>query len=324
MSRHLSALLALALAAPAVAADRPNVVLLIADDMGCEECGAFGHKTIRTPNIDRLARDGLRFDRAFLTCSSCSPSRSTMITGRYPHSTGAYELHWPLPRDQVTFVEKLKAAGYWTAQAGKWHLGNAVKDRFDQVRDVGSAGFQSGPGGAMVDKQDASGCGQWLPTLRGRPKDKPFFLWLASVDPHRDYEEGIIPRPHRPEEIVVPPYLPDVPETRKDLGLYYDEINRLDSYVGKVLEELERQGVADNTVVLFLSDNGRPFPRCKTWLYDSGIRTPLIVRWPGHVKPGGACGSLVSSVDLAPTILELAGVPIPPTVQGKSFVPLLT
>src|SRR5262249_28041851 len=109
---------------------RPNVVLIIADDMGRDDCGAYGNPKVRTPNIGRLAREGMRFDRAFVTTSSCSPSRSSIITGRYPHSTGAEELHWPLPTDQVTFVEKLKAAGYWTAAAGKWHLGNGVKDRF--------------------------------------------------------------------------------------------------------------------------------------------------------------------------------------------------
>ena len=128
-----------------------------------------------------------------------------------------------------------------------------------------------------------------------------------SLDPHRDYQPGTIPEPHRPEDVVVPPYLPDVPEVRKDLALYYDEIGRLDHYVGEVLAELDRQGIAGETLVLFLSDNGRPFPRCKTTLYDSGIRTPFIVRWPGHVRPGSRCGSLVSTIDIAPTILTLAG-----------------
>jgi len=123
-------------------AEKPNIVLIIADDMGAEDCGPFGNKKIQTPNFDRLAREGMRFDRAFLTCSSCSPSRSSIITGRYPHTTGAEQLHWPLPKEQVTFVELLKKAGYWTAAAGKWHLGNQVRDRFDVIHDVGTAGFQ--------------------------------------------------------------------------------------------------------------------------------------------------------------------------------------
>jgi arylsulfatase A-like enzyme len=188
----------------------------------------------------------MRFTRAFLTASSCSPSRSSMITGRYPHSTGAQQLHWPLPPDQITFVELLKKAGYWTAAAGKWHLGEAVEGPFRSRHRSQSSRFPtrpcSGQPAPPTDASGKSGAGQWVSTLQTRPKGKPFFLWLAAFDPHRDYEEGIIPNPHRPEDVVVPPYLPDVPETRKDLALYYDEITRLDRYVGEVLAELDRQG----------------------------------------------------------------------------------
>jgi len=305
---------------------RPNIILLIADDMAWDDCGAYGHKTVRTPNLDKLAREGMRFNRAFLTASSCSPSRSSMITGRYPHSTGAEQLHWPLAPNQVTFVELLKRAGYWTAAAGKWHLGEAVKDRFDLVKEANPAGFRlANPAGPApkADASGASGAGEWLPTLRARPKGKPFFLWLAAFDPHRNYEEGIIPNPHRLEDVVVPPYLADVPETRKDLALYYDEITRLDDNVGELLAELDRQGERDNTLVLFLSDNGRPFPRAKTTLYDSGIKAPWLVRWPKQVKSGSASNSLVSAVDLAPTFLALAGIKAESSFQGKSFLPIL-
>ncbi len=308
-------------------ANRPNIILLIADDMAWDDCGAYGHKTVRTPNLDKLASEGMRFDRAFLTASSCSPSRSSMITGRYPHSTGAQQLHWPLPANQITFVELLKKSGYWTAAAGKWHLGNDVKNRFDLVKEANPAGFRLGhsPGqpAPQADASGKSGAGLWVPTLQARPKGKPFFLWLAAFDPHRDYDEGIIPNPHRPADVVVPPYLPDVPETRKDLALYYDEITRLDRYVGDVLAELDRQGERDNTLVLFISDNGRPFPRAKTTLYDSGIKTPWIVRWPKQVKPGSVSNSLVSSVDIAPTFLDLAGVKAGSSFQGKSIAPAL-
>ncbi len=294
---------------------RPNIVLIIADDLGAEDCGPYGCKGVRTPNLDRLAREGMRFTRAFNTCSSCSPSRCSIITGRYPHSTGAERLHMPLPKAQVTFVEKLKAAGYWTAAAGKWHLGPNVKDRFDVVKE----------GDKLVDgvKPDGSGCTQWLSALKERPKDKPFFFWLASIDPHRPYFEGTLAVPHKPEDTWVPPFLPDVKPTRKDLAMYYDEIGRLDIYIGKVLAELERQSVLDQTAIFFITDNGRPFPRCKTSVYDSGIQSPLLVRWPGHVKPGSTCASLVSSVDLAPTFLDLASLPMEPTFQGKSYARLL-
>jgi len=300
---------------PAPEKPRPNIILIIADDLGAEDSGPYGCKGVRTPNLDRMAKDGMKFTNAFNTCSSCSPSRSSIITGRYPHSTGAESLHMPLPKEQVTFVEKLKEAGYWTAQAGKWHLGSDIVDRFDLVRTdkVGKTGIT----------KDGSGGELWVNTLQERPKDKPFFMWFAAHDPHRSYSEGTLAVPHKPEDATVPPYLPDAPPTRKDLAMYYDEIGRLDGYVGKVMEELKREGELDNTVVIFITDNGRPFPRSKTSVYDSGIQSPLLVQWPGKVKPGSTCDSLVSSVDLAPTILELAGVPSPKTFQGKSYAGLL-
>lgn len=326
MKKVLLSLMGLLIAAATAAGQprhRPNFVLIIADDLAWDDTGAYGNRKVRTPNIDRLAREGLRFTHAFVTISSCSPSRSSLITGRYPHNTDAEQLHWPLPAGQVTFVEKLKAAGYWTAASGKWHLGDYVRDRFDLVDDPGEAGFQTDPKTGKMLAKDDSGAAGWIPVMRQRPKDKPFFLWLAALDPHRDYVENIIPQPHRPEDVIVPPYLPDTPEVRRELALYYDEIARLDGYVGEVTAELERQGVAQNTLILFISDNGRPFPRAKTTLYDSGVRTPLIARWPKTIRRGGVADGLVSSVDIAPTVLRLAGVAIPPTVQGRSFATIL-
>lgn len=307
---------------------RPNIVLIIADDMAWDDCGAYGHPTIRTPNIDRLAAEGMRFTNAFLTASSCSPSRASIITGRYPHNTDAEQLHWPLPAEQQTFVELLKNAGYWTAAAGKWHLGVAIKDRFHHIREADVSGFQLPAGankteGVMVAKEK-SGCEHWVSTLRSRSKDRPFFLWLAALDPHRDYEPGIIPNPHKPKDVRVPPYLPDVHQVREELALYYDEIVRLDNYIGDVLKEIEAQGIEKNTFVLFFSDNGRPFPRDKTTLYDGGIKTPWIVRWPRHVRAASVCTKLVSSVDIAPTILSLTGLDVPHSFQGYNFSPLLT
>ncbi len=307
----------------------PNLVLIIADDLAWDDVGCYGHPTIRTPNLDRLAREGMRFTKGFVTAASCSPSRASMITGRYPHNTDAEELHWAVPKAQVTFVEKLREAGYWTAAAGKWHLGEALKERFDLVKEADPSGFQlptgkdGKPATVIKAKGDQSGCIDWVPTLQGRPKDKPFFLWLAALDPHRDYEEGISSRPYRLEEVRVPAYLPDVVEVRKDLALYYEEITRLDDFVGQVLDELEKQGVADNTFILFLSDNGRPFPRDKTTLFEGGIKTPWLIRWPKGVKPGMVCDRLVSSVDIAPTMLTLAGLKPGPTIQGKDFSALL-
>ena len=314
----------LALGSDSAAQSRPNFILIIADDLSWEDCGPYGNKGVRTPNLDRLAREGMRFNAAFVTTSSCSPSRASMITGRYPHNTGAEQLHWPLPGKHPTFVQLLKREGYWTAAAGKWHLGGEVKRHFDVVREPGPAGYQlpvKGKGRMVAN--DKSGCEQWVPTLQGRPKDKPFFLWFAALDPHRDYEPNTIPKPHQAKDVFVPPYLPDSPEVRKDLAMYYDEIARLDRYVGEVLAELDRQNAASNTMVLFISDNGRSFPRSKTTLYDSGIRSPWLLRWPAKVKAGAACDRLVSSIDLAPTFLRLAGIAAPEIFEGRDFSPLL-
>jgi arylsulfatase A-like enzyme len=200
--------------------------------------------------------------------------------------------------------EPLRSVGYWTAAAGKWHLGKAAKGKFDLVAE------------GRAD--------QWLPALKKRPAGKPFFLWLASTDPHRPYKPGATEPPHDPSKVVVPPYLPDVPETRQDLADYYDAISRLDRDMGEVLAELDRSGAAYNTFIVFLSDNGRPFPRCKTTVYDSGIKTPFIIRWPRQVRPDGISASLVSSIDIAPTMLELAGVAPSPKFQGVSLVPVLS
>lgn len=293
------------------AATGPNLVLIIADDMNWDDCGAYGHPAIRTPHIDALAAEGLQFQHAYLTTNSCSPSRCSILTGQYPHCTGAEQLHWPLPDGTQTFAGRLRELGYYAAAAGKWHLGDAARSHFDRIYEASTAGFvlpsDDGEGPAKMIAAQPSGCEDWVRALEERPREKPFFLWLAALDPHREYSAGALDPPHRREDVIVPVHLPDTPEVREDLRLYYDEIGRLDGYVGQVLAELKRQGVDRNTLVLFISDNGRPFPRDKTTLYDGGIRTSWIVRWPAAVAAGQTTAALVSSVDIASTFLELAG-----------------
>jgi arylsulfatase len=288
------------------AAERPNFVFIIADDVSHDDLGCFGNTAIKTPNLDRLAAEGLAFDRAYLTTSSCSPTRCSVITGRYPHNTGSPELHMPLPAGQFMFPQALQEAGYHTVLAGKNHMGPAVNAAFDEVTNP------LGPGGER----------EWVKHLRQRPKEKPFFMWFAAVDAHRDWQPTDLDAKYDPAKVVVPPYLVDGPVTRQDVADHYHEITRLDRFVGNVREELERQGIAENTYIIFSTDNGRPFPRCKTRLYDSGTKNPFIVWRPGTVKPART-QSLVSAIDVAPTILELAGVPIDPRVQGVSFAPVL-
>jgi N-sulfoglucosamine sulfohydrolase len=291
---------------------KPNFMLIIADDVSFNDVGCYGNRIVKTPNIDRLAREGAAFTNAFLTASSCSPSRCSIITGRYPHCTGAAELHTPLPPDQIPFPLLLREKNYYTAQAGKWHMGPSAHRAFDRYTD--NNGYDNGDGGEN----------NWVKFLKERPKDKPFFFWLASFDAHRPWGADTFKITHDPSKILIPPYLADTPETRRDMASYYNEIGRFDYYIGKVREELEKQGVLDNTLIIVIGDNGRPFPRCKTRVYDSGMQTPFVVFWPKGMKQKGTHpGGLVSSVDIAPTILELAGIDIPSYFQGESFAPIL-
>ncbi len=291
---------------------KPNVVLIIADDVSWDDIGCYGNKVVKTPNIDQLAREGLQFTNAFLTASSCSPSRCSIISGKYPHSNGAAELHMPLPEDEIPFPLLLKDQGYYTMQAGKWHLGPNVYRAFDLYTDKN--GYDNGDGG-----QD-----NWVPFLKERPADRPFFFWMASYDAHRNWGADDFHITHDPKDIEVPVYFADTPETRQDIASYYNEISRLDFFVGEVRKELDQQGVLDHTVIIVMADNGRPFPRCKTRVYDSGMKTPFIVFWPQGIKNRGEISeSLISAIDIAPTILNLAGIEIPSGYQGISFLPVL-
>lgn len=294
---------------------QPNIVLVIADDLSWDDIGAYGHPNVRTPVLDKLAAEGLRMDNAYLTSSSCSPSRASIITGRYPHNTDAEQLHWALPAEQVTFSEKLREAGYWTGAAGKWHLGEDVKDRFDSV-------YESTWNVGDNEIADPAGTKEWLTLLDERPKDKPFFLWLAAWDSHRPYEPNIIENPHTQDDVKIPPYYPATELYLNDFAMYYDEITRLDAHVGHVVEKIKEQGELENTLIVFIADNGRPYARDKTTLYDGGVKTPFIAYWPAGIKANSVSDAIISSVDIAPTFLEMAGADIPESVEGKSLLGL--
>lgn len=289
------------------AAEKPNIIFFIADDVSQEDFGCYGHPTIKTPNTDALAAKGMRFDNAYLTTSSCSPSRCSIITGRYPHNTGAPELHTKLPDGQVRFPELLREAGYYTVLSGKNHMfGN--KDRgFDSITRGGGPGSEA----------------DWVKHLQDRPKDKSFFFWFASSDAHRDWQISEHAPVYPLADIVVPPYLVDTKVTREDLANYYHEVSRYDHYIGLVTAELKRQGVLNNTMIVIAADNGRPFPRCKSRVYDSGIKTPWVVHYPDMIKEPSISKSLISVIDLSDTCLELAGIEKPACIQGQSFLPIL-
>jgi arylsulfatase A-like enzyme len=294
------------------AQQKPNFVFIIADDVGWDDFGCYGNPIVKTPNIDQLSKEGLQFTNAFLTASSCSPSRCSIISGKYPHSNGAAELHTHLPESEIPFPLLLMENGYYTAQAGKWHMGPSVHRAFDRYTD--NNGHDIGD----------SGSDNWVPFLKERPKDKPFFFWFASLDAHRPWGADTFHITHDPSKVEVPVYFEDTPETRKDIASYYNEIARFDFFIGKVRAELKQQGVLNNTVIMVMSDNGSPFPRCKTRVYDSGMKTPLVIFWPKGIQSKGSEPSgLISAIDIAPTVLELAGIDVPKEYQGKSFVPVL-
>ena len=312
MKRMIGGCLLLCGALAAKTQERPNIVLFIADDVSCDDIGCYGNRDVKTPNIDRLAASGIKFTNMFLTASSSSPSRNSIITGRYPHNTGGAELHTEPPDYMISFPEILRNNGYYTVQAGKFHMGTYARRGFDAVNENEKL---NGDGGEEL----------WVSCLHDRLPDKPFFMWFAAYDAHRGWGPNEFSGTHAPSSLLPPRYLGQGAKTKSDLAQYYDEIARFDSYIGKVYNELSKQGVADNTLIIIMADNGRPFPHSKTRVNDRGLQSPFIIHWPKGIGINAiTSNSMISSVDIAPTILELASSEIPKTVQGRSFSKLLT
>ena len=287
---------------------KTNFIIFIADDVSYDDFGCTGNPDVKTPNIDKLAANGIKFTNAYLTASSCSPSRNSILTGRYPHNT---ELHTQPPLWMPSFPEILNSNGYFCGFAGKFHSHDFAEEDFDIVsreyEEIGNSGSDS-----------------WVSTLNSREKDQPFFIWFAALDAHRAWGENQFSGTHHPDSIKVPFYLADAPGTRKDLAQYYDEIYRFDYRIGEVMDELEEQGVMENTCVIIMADNGRPFPHSKTRVNDRGMKTPFIVYWPEKLPAEPqVSNSLISAVDIAPTIVSLAGYEVSPTFQGRSFGKIL-
>lgn len=282
---------------------RPNIVWIVGEDLG-PELGCYGDTNAITPNIDRLAREGARFTRAFTHAPVCAPSRSGLITGMYPTTTGAHHMRSELLAPPRTFTSHLQDAGYTVAWPGKTDFNFKVpKDAFTTTSN-------------------------WM----NRPLREPFFAYINFTVSHESQIRTngrqaarnlarLKPGEHRdPAKMVLPPYHPDTPETRRDLANYYNLATAVDYSAGDVFAHLERTGLASNTVVIFFGDHGRGLPRSKRWVYDSGIRVPLVVRWPGQIKPGTVREDLVSFVDFAPTVLALAGAKVPTNFQGQVFL----
>ena len=290
----------------------PNLVVFIADDVSWDDLGCYGNEYVQSPNIDLLASEGIIFKNAYLTTSSCSPSRNSIISGRYPHNTGAAELHTMPPIEMISLPEILKSNGYFTLQAGKFHMGDYAIRGFDEVHDDREV---NGKGGEEY----------WEKAVENAPNDQPFFMWFASYDAHRAWGENQFTGTHNVDQIKVPEYLIDGPETRLDLVNYYDEITRFDHYIGEVVKKLKEKGTYENTVIVIMADNGRPFPHSKTRVNHQGIKTPFIIHYPKAIAARNAVSeSLVSAVDIAPTLIDLAGIDPLERFQGVSFKNLLS
>jgi N-sulfoglucosamine sulfohydrolase len=286
---------------------RPNILFALADDWSYPHAGVYGDKVIQTPTFDRVAKEGVLFTHVFCVSPSCTPSRAAMLTGQTIHRLEEGGNLWSiLPKRYACYPDILEAAGYHVGFMGKgWAPGT--------LEGSGRTRNPAGPAFRNFEQ-----------FLKSVPADKPFCFWYGSRDPHRPYVKGSGAKSGmKPEDVVVPPFLPDTPEVRGDILDYYFAVQRYDHDVGEMLKLLESSGRAANTIALMTGDNGWPFPRAKANLYDAGTRLPLAVRWPAKVKGGRTVDDFISFTDFAPTYLEAAGLKTPDDMTGHSFVSLL-
>jgi len=287
-----------------MAEKRPNFLFLVAEDTGRHH-GCYGDPVARTPHLDKLASEGVRYTRAYSHCPVCGPSRGSLVSGHYPWAKGFLPMRSTLRQPPRLFTHDLVEAGY-------------------EVKWPTKLDFNFEPEGAW--RSDES---PWWE--EGLPSDRPFFAYrnvycthesgmFTPPDDRSVLQEPVTESLTDPESVPIPSYLPDLPEVRLQLARYYDNLAAQDRYFGECLEALEASGQADRTVVIYLSDHGRGFPREKRWCFDAGIHMPLLVRWPGKIAAGISCDELISWVDIAPTILSLAGLPVPDEWPGRVFL----
>ena len=303
----------------------PNILFVLSDDHSYPYLHCYGATEMKTPNLDRLAAEGIKFHRMFTTAPQCVPSRASIMTGRSPVACRITRFSSPLPRDEITFPEILrKEGGYFVGVLGRtYHLdgsgrGPEVSDRVFDAHHLYT--FTE-----RFDYVDASN--QEAVPLRmkeffdHRPKEKPYFLWVNFNDPHHPWNTG--KNPPDPSKVRVPGYLPDLPGVRGDLSRYEGEIEHADGDFQTVLNIVKERAGLENTLVLFMGDNGMAFPSGKGSLHDPGLNVPLLAWWPGVIKPGGESRALISGEDIAPTCLEAAGLRVPDRISGVSFLPVL-
>ena len=279
-------------------AGKPNILLIIADDQTWSDSGCYGNRDVKTPNIDRLATEGMRFTRAFTATAMCAPTRQQLYTGIFPVRNGAYPNHSKVFPGTKSIVHHLKALGYRVGLCGKRHFGPPESFPFEAV--------------------NAGGIGRFIT----RDRSQPYCLVYASHSPHLPWKQGDA-RAYDPRKLTLRPYLVDTPETREALCRYYAEITDLDREVGECMRLVQKSGHKDSTIFIYTSEQGAQFPHGKWTCYDTGLHVAMVVRWPARVKAGSVANAMVQYVDVVPTLIEAAGSKVPEGLDGRSFLNVL-
>ncbi len=293
--------------------DKPNVVFILADDMSRDTWGAYGCKECKTPNIDRLAKDGARLDRAYCSVAMCAPFRQELYSGRSPWRTGTLPNHSKSVAGTKSVVHYLKPLGYRVALLGKSHVGPNECYPFERLGDV-SKKVDANPETLAKAQAFLDDC---------KRSDNPFCLFIGSHDSHAPFTTGDTSA-YDPKKLTVPPYWVDTPQLREEMVKYYAEITNFDNLVGMMRKELEKRKLWDNTIFMVCSEQGTQLPFAKWTCYDNGLRTGFVMRWAGVTRPGSIVKDLVSTADVTPTLVEAAGGTLEPgACDGMSFLPLL-
>ena len=289
----------------AFAAERPNLLLVIADDCTYTDLGVYGGQA-KTPNLDKLASQGIKFNHCYQAAPMCSPTRHCLYTGLYPVKSGAYPNHTFAKEGTKSIAHYLGDAGYTVALSGKKHIAPP------EVFPFQNSGKKNNPDLEAIDELMAA----------SKQSGKPFCLFACSNEPHTPYTMGD-PSAYPPEKVELPPHFVDTPATRQQFSKYLAEITYYDWQVGELMKLLDKHGLADNTLVIVLSEQGSAFPFAKWTCYERGLQSGLVARWPGKIEPARTSDAMVEYVDIVPTFLEATGTAIPEVLEGKSFVPVL-
>lgn len=293
--------------------NQPNILIMIGDDVTYNDLPLYGGKNIKTPNIDNFAAQGLAFNKAYLTMAMCAPCRAELYTGMYPARNGVCWNHCGARREIRSIVQYLGDLNYRIGLAGKVHVSPRTVYPFEMVEGLERK--------CAIPSADYNNAG--LQEFMQRDKDQPFCLVVGLVVPHAPWTEGD-PSHFNPKELKLPPYLADTDETRQDFAKYLAEIEVLDQHVGLTLQALEKSGQAENTLVIFTSEQGSQFPSCKWTSWNTGVHTAFVVRWPGQVKAGKRVDAIIQYADVLPTLIEVAGGRINANnFDGSSFLPVL-